>query len=222
MGFLRRKPKFTVFGQLLVDLHERWDAHFAATEAIEHPNRVVLASASAGATVALGEYGTGMVERFADTPTSVPGADREVPDRIAQFARALDDAHAVEAAYRVVTWALVAEFAVFFWRPNYDYELAECTKVFEIRNDYEATVLYYGRPLDEDATADDKGQRLHDVAQASLYGSVSAALDVPIAPGDDPFMGVHMPAWIDQFMEGKRVGGERLTQLAPDGLPIWE
>lgn len=222
MGFLRRKRRGDAISQVLLDLHKRWDTRFAASEAIDRPNRVVLSSASAGAAVALGTYGTVAREMFADSPTSLPGANREVPHHIARFARALDDARAVEAAYRVVTWSLVTEFAVFYWRPNYDYEIDECASVFEIRNDYENTTLYYGRPLHEEATADDKAQRLHDLAEAALYGSVSAALDEPIAPGDDVLMGDAMPAWINEFFEGRRVGAERLKQLAPRGLPIWE
>ena len=33
---------------------------------------------------------------------------------------------------------------------------------------------------------------------------------------------MHVPTWIERFNEGLDVVDERLKQLAPDGLPIWQ
>jgi hypothetical protein len=33
---------------------------------------------------------------------------------------------------------------------------------------------------------------------------------------------MYIPQWIEQFNEGLNVANERLKQLSPEGLPIWE
>lgn len=219
----RRKPKTTPFHQLLQEEHAAWAALFDLSEDIEEPNRIVLASASAGAVVALSAFGEALQMQFFELPSTIPlGLGKESPDRIVEFAHALDDAHAVDAAHRVLTWAYVAEFAAFFWRPNYEYELDECAKAFELRNVYESTVLDRGKPATKDADPQEKADRWYELAQAALLGMMSAALNERIEPGQDPFINVHMPSWLEYFSEGRLAGGDRLTQLAPDGLPIWE
>ena len=39
---------------------------------------------------------------------------------------------------------------------------------------------------------------------------------------EDHFIAMHVPTWIERFNEGLDVADERLKQLAPDGLPIWQ
>jgi len=47
-----------------------------------------------------------------------------VTDPIVSFANRLAERPvSIEPAYRVVTWGLVAELAVFFWRPNYEIDM---------------------------------------------------------------------------------------------------
>lgn len=161
--------------------------------------------------------------QFLELSSTVPlGSGEELPDRIVQFAQVLDNASAVEAAHRVVTWAYVSEFGAYFWQPNYEYELHECAKVFELRNVYEATVLDRGQPPPKDADVEERAGRTYDLIQATFLGMMSTALDERIEPGQDPFINIHMPHWIEFFAEGRIAGGDRLKQLAPDGLPIWD
>ena len=216
--------EFTPFEQMLIELHQRWTATFEIAGDIEPPNRVVLASASAGAAVALGSLGTFVQSQFYDSPLTFPtGAGGELPNRIAKFARALDHANAIEAAYRVVTWTLVTELACAFWRPNYEYEMAECATVFEIRNDYESTVIHYGAPVADAVDENQGAKRHHDLARWSLFSLISAAIDEQCVPGEDHFIDLQLHDWIEQLIvQGCGTAGERLEQLAPGGLPIWE
>ena len=218
--------EFTPFDRTLIEIDEQWMSIFLAAQEIEEPNRVVLASASAGAAVALGGFGTYVRSTLYDRPLNLPTGNpsgAEIPNRPAQFARALDHGHAIEAAYRVVTWALVAELACRFWRPNYEYELDECASVFESRNDYEATVIHHGIPIDDASNHDQAAMRQYHLGRWSLFAMVGASLNEEVLPGKAFGVDQLLDHWIQQlFVEGARTAGLRLQQLAPNGLPIWE
>jgi hypothetical protein len=219
----RRKPTKTTFGKTLLSIRESWERQIAGCDVVEAPNRIVLLSASAGATVALGGYGAYLIDQFGGEPDSLTNARGEaVPDRIVQFAQALSQRpEAIEAAYRVSTWALVSEMGVFYWRPNYDIEMHECAKAFEFRNAYEAEVPALGEPRENDASVEGLADREYQLVKGSLVCMIGAALDEPI-DWDDVFVSMHFENWQGQFNEALSVASERTTQLAPDGLPIWE
>jgi hypothetical protein len=219
----RRKPTKTKFGKTLLSIRESSERQIARCDDVEDPNRIVLLSASAGATVGLGGYGALLIDEFAGKPDSLPDAHgNAVPDRIVQFADALNSRpDAIEAAYRVATWALVCELAAFYWRHNYTYEMHECAKPFEFRNVYEGEVPALGEPRDKDASVEELGDRKFQLVKGSLVCMIGAALDEPI-DWDDVFVSMHFENWRGQFNEALSVASERTTQLAPDGLPIWE
>jgi hypothetical protein len=123
-----RDPAREPFGQALLALRDSWEGRIAAHGELEDPNRIVLLSGSAGATVALGGYGSALIAAFAGESASLTNARGNlVPDCIAQFAHALQTRRdAVEAAYRVTTWAMVSEQGAFYWRPNYELEIHHC------------------------------------------------------------------------------------------------
>lgn len=222
-GIFSRSATKTPFGRNLLAINQRWDQYVAAADLEEDANRVVLRSALAGSTVALGAYEHAVLCNFRSHDPVLPAPHLPEPkyDRIVQFAQALEDPSAIEAAYRVVVWGLVAEYAVYFWRPNYEYEIHACEVVFGFRNLYESTPVAFGHPTPAGATEDQKADRLAAVAKACLYGMISAALDEPVEP-ENSFINMHLPTWTSEFAEGSVVGGERLKQLAPDGIPIWE
>jgi hypothetical protein len=111
--------------------------------------------------------------------------------------------------------------AVFFWRPNYEYEMAELAEVFGFSNIFEETVVAIGEPVADPGDVDQVADRLHELVKGSLVCMVASALNEEIDP-DDPIVAMHVPRWFEQFKEGTEVASERLKQLAPDGLPIWE
>jgi hypothetical protein len=205
----------------LTAIHTKWEARIAQETGIEDPNRVVLLSASAGAVVTLGTYATVVREYLKKSSDWLEDASGELqPDWLVQFARSLDHEASIEAAYRVITWALVAEMAVFFWQPNYEFEMCECAKAFEFTNVHEGEVAALGQALSESASDMEKGTRLHNLSKGTLACAIRAALDANV-PTDDPFLNLHFPSWFELFLEGRSVASERLSQLAPDGLPIW-
>lgn len=172
--------------------------------------------------MAFGGYGAVIQQQFQDTVEYLPAPEGEVvPDRIVQFARSLSNPDAIEASYRVLTWAFSAEMAVFFWRPNYTYEMTQLAEALRFKNIFEETVVAIGEPVDDETDPKQIADRAYELAKGSLVCMVAAALNEEINP-DDPFVGIHVPQWLDQFKEGKVVASERLKQLAPEGLPIWE
>jgi hypothetical protein len=212
----------SAFAKDLLAVRNDWEARVTHHEDIEEPNRLAILSASAGATVALGGLGAAFIDQFSDaTPTLTKPDGSEKPDRIVQFAQALTEAQAVEAAYRVATWGMISELGAFFWRPNYELEMDECAKAFEFRNVYESEVPSLGEPVPKGATAEAPVVRMYGLMKGTLVRMIGAAIDEPIDP-DDLFIGMQLPNWIDQFHEGLSVANERLNQLAPEGLPIWE
>lgn len=218
----RRSPTKTQFGRDLLHIREIWEARIAETPDLEDPNRVVLLGASAGATVALGGYGAVIQEQFKDSDEYLPTPQGELaPDRVVQFARSLSHSDAIEAAYRVLTWALAAEMAAFFWRPNYAYEMTQLSEVLGVNNIFEETVVAIGEPVNDETDQEQVADRGYELVKGSLVCMVATALNEEIDP-DDPFVAMHLPRWLDQFKEGKVVASERLKQLAPEGLPIWE
>ena len=122
----------------------------------------------------------------------------------------------------MVTWGLVAELAVFFWRPNYEIDMYECADAFEFRNQFEGAVAALGEPIATDASVDEQADRRFRLINGTLVCAIGAALGEKIADPEDHFIGMHVPTWIERFNEGLDVADERLKQLAPDGLPIWQ
>lgn len=217
----KRKATKTPFGRALLSVREAAEAEIATHPEIEDPNRIVLLSASAGATVALGGFGTVLIDNFGGEPALLPGPHGEtITDPIVAFANRLSQRPAsIEPAYRVVTWALVTEFAVFHWKPNYELEMHECATAFEFRNELEGEIAALGEPVAEEHDAE--VDRLLGLHKGSLANMIAAAIDRPVSWGD-PFVGMHLPAWQEQFQEGMSTAVERMKQLAPTGLPIWE
>jgi hypothetical protein len=210
------------FAQHLLASRSDWEDRVAQYSDIEEPNRVVILSASAGATVAFGGLGSHWIEQFRDADVMLPKPDgTEVADHVVQFAHALAEPSAIEAAYRVATWGLISELGAFFWRPNYELEMHECAKAFEFRNDYEGQVPALGEPVPKDASIEERAHRRHSLNKGTLLCMIGAAIGEPL-DWDDMFVGVHVPIWLDQFSEGLDVADERLKQLSPQGLPIWE
>jgi hypothetical protein len=218
----RRDRLKSPFAQDLLAVRSDWEDRVAHHPDIEEPNRLAILSASAGATVALGGLGTVFIDQFSNAkPTLTKPDGSEKPDRIVQFARALTEAHAVEAAYRVATWGLLSELGAFFWHPNYEIEMHECAKAFEFQNVYEGQVPALGEPVAKDASTEDQVERRSKLIKGTLVCMIGAVIDEPI-DWDDLFVGMHLPSWIEQFHEGLDVADQRLKQLAPEGLPIWE
>jgi hypothetical protein len=115
----KRDATKTPFGRRLLSIRDLSEARIADARDIEEPNRIVLLSASAGATVALGAYGAFLIDQFGDLEPSFPGPEgKQHPDHVVQFARSLDSPESIEAAYRVAAWALVSVFAVFSGVPT--------------------------------------------------------------------------------------------------------
>lgn len=217
----RRDPTRQPFGRKLLNIHRSYEQQLGAAE-MEESNRVVLLSACAGAAVALGAYGAWLQREARSSPEFVENNHgEEVPMHVVRFARALDDVVNVDAAYRVAVWGQIPEMAEFYWRPNYEIEIDECATAFELRDPFESTVVHYGRPLAAGATVEDSATWLSDLVEATLYCMVSAALDEEIAP-PDMFIEMEKPTWFDQHTAGRSAAAERLEQLAPEGLPIWE
>jgi hypothetical protein len=210
------------FARDVLELHLGWDDALAATPEIAEPNVVVLRSASAAATVALGNFGTLLIDGFHQTSATLDLPDGEVVDRVVEFAHALQERPAADAAYRVATWTYVAELGAFFWRPNYELELRECAEAFALRNEYEGEVAALGEPVREDATVEEQSSRDYALQKAALKCMVGAATGVSVDLEDDAFVGMHIQNWQACFYEGLAVAKERVEQLAPGGLPIWE
>ena len=220
--FRRDRRLKSPFAQDLLAIRADWEGRVAEYADLEEPNRLAILSASAGATVALGGLGSAFIDAFSDSSPMLPKPDgAEVPDRIVQFAHALTEPRPVEAAYRVATWGLISEFGAFFWRPNYELEMHGCAKAFEFRNLYEGGMPPLGEPLPEDASTEEQVERRSRLLKGTFVCMVAAAIDEPVDFGD-LFIGMQLPNWTEQFHEGLDVANERLTQLAPEGLPIWE
>jgi hypothetical protein len=224
MGWpFRRSATSSPLARELFDVREGWEATITENPDLEAPNRMVLLGASAGATVAVGAFATLLHQQLRDAATTIALPNgREVVDRVTEFTRALDRRPAIEAAYRVVTWAFVGEFGAFFWRPNYELELHACAEAFGLHNEFEGEVAALGEPLGEGASVEEEGAREYALQKATLAAMIGAATGKPLDWETDVFVAFIIPAWQDQFIAGKRVAKERLGQLAPEGLPIWE
>ena len=178
----RKNPTKRPPGVNLVAAHERWAETIAQSPHRDEPQGIVLASAAAGATVALGAFGTVVEELSRGKAKTISGINAELDDHIVAFGHAIRGPIPAEAAWRVVVWTLVAEQAVFYWRPNYDIEMDVVASVFGADSIYEQTVIEYGRPVASHASDDERSGRLYRWMQTSLYGVVSAALDRPVEP----------------------------------------
>jgi hypothetical protein len=220
-GELFERNHFGVaFDADLLALREDWESRIAASE-IDEPNKIVLLSASAGATVACGSFGAFLILHFEGKKALLP--DGGIDPVVAFANRLTSDPEAIENAYRVTTWGYVAEFANFYWRPNYELDMRVCAEVFEFRNDYEGEVASLGWPIEADADVMRQADRLGGLVKGMLINAIRAAMpDAYSVDWDDPFVGMHLPQWNDQFEEGLDVAKERLRQLAPRGLPIWQ
>jgi hypothetical protein len=193
------------FAKDLFAVHESWDSRIDSSASSDR-TRALLFSGMAGATVACGAHGAMLRELVAEG-----GA----PDRIVRFAGALDNRQTVEAAYRVVAWALVSEYAANLWPEDHEHEIGRCEIAFGFQNIYEETAVGFGQPSQPGASDDEQLDRIYDLTKATLYGMFSAALDEPVVPEDDA-VNQNLDAWVDQFEAGIEAGAERLEQLAPD------
>ncbi|MGH2745087.1 MAG: hypothetical protein ACRDN8_21870, partial [Thermoleophilaceae bacterium] len=149
------------FANDLFSTHESWEKRIDSGARGDR-TRALLLSATAGATVAFGAHGAMLREKVAERPGSA--------DRIARFAQALDNRRAIEAAYRVVTWALVSEYAANIWPEDHEREIGACEIVFGFQNLYEETAVAYGQPSEPGASDDEQLDRIYDLAKATLYG----------------------------------------------------
>ncbi len=191
--------------------HEAWERRIDSAARSE-PTRVVLLSAAAGATVAFGAHAAMLQEEI-----SGAGGASGYSDPVTRFVRTLRDRRAIEAAYRVVTWALVSEYAAHFWPEDHEQEIGKCEIVFGFQNLYEESAVAYGQPAPPTASDDEKLERMYDLLKATLYGMISAALDEPVEPEDDA-INDHMDEWVEQFEAGIEAGAERMEDLAPEGM----
>lgn len=194
------------FANELFAAHEHWERRIESGAHGER-TRALLLSATAGATVAFGAHGAMLREKVAEGGIA--------SDRVVRFARALDDRRAIEAAYRVVTWALVSEYAANLWPEDHEHEIGSCEILFGFQNLYEETAVAYGQPAERGASDDEQLDRIYDLTKATLYGMFSAALDEPVVPEDDS-VNEHLDEWLEQFEAGIDAGAERLEVLAPD------
>jgi hypothetical protein len=213
----------TPLGTAILTLHSSVERLLEEATGLNDPQRCVLLSAAAGAAVTVGAFGDDQIKRHRDSVEYLPTNTGELdPDRHVQFAKALDhgQAAAAERAYRVVTWALVADMAVHLWRPNYDLEIAECAQTFGLSNVYETTIVNLGRPGD-DESEDAEADRRYDLVKGTLICMIAAALDEEIDP-EDPLVLLGIDVWTPYFGAGLETAGQCLSQLAPDGLPIWK
>jgi len=218
----KKRATATPFGRELLAVRQQWDERIEQTEAIEGPNRIVLLASSAGATVALGGFGSVLIQKLAGQVALYDGPDGEARmDPIIAFANRLDRRpNSLEAAYRAATWGLVAEIATTFWRPNYEIEMFECAKAFEFRNEQEGKIAALGEPTSMGASDEAEVTRTYDLMKGTLYEMVGAAIEESVEP--DFLVTVYIQQWIDQVFEGLSVAKEVIEQHAPEGLPIWE
>ena len=130
-GILGRSPAKSRFGNALTRTFEDYDAFVARASFDDEPNRVVLRSALAGATVALGTYEGAVLRGLQSVAPAVAAPHLDggvIDDPMVRFARELHGAS--DEAYRVVVWAVLTEYAAHFWAANYDYEIRACEQVF--------------------------------------------------------------------------------------------
>ncbi len=194
------------FANDLFKVHESWE-HRIDSSAGSERTRALLLSATAGATIAFGAHGAMLREKVAEGGRS--------SGRVGRFARALDDNRGIDAAYRVVTWALVSEYAANLWPEDHEHEIGGCEIVFGFQNLYEETAVAYGQPAPRGASDEEQLDRLYDLTKATLYGMFSAALDEAVVP-EDGSVNAHLDEWLEQFEAGIDAGAERLENLAPD------
>jgi hypothetical protein len=195
------------FANQLFAAHESWEERIEAGSPSDQ-TRVVLLSATAGATVAFGAHAAMLTEKVEGSVQ----AGGPSSDRVVRFVQALGDRRAIDAAYRVVAWALVSEYTAHFSPADHEHEIGKCEIVFGFQNLYEETAVAYGQPIGRGASEDEKIERMYDLMKASLYGMISAALDEPVEPEDDA-VNAHLDEWVEQFETGIDVGAERLEQL---------
>jgi hypothetical protein len=193
------------FANELFAAHESWESRIDRS-AREDTTRALLLSATAGATVAFGAHAAMLREMVAE------GGGRP-GDRIARFAQALDSRRAMEAAYRVVVWALVSEYAANLWPEAHEQEISKCEMVFGMENLYEESAVAYGQPA-EGTSDEEQLDRMYDLVKATLYGMISAALGEDVIPEDES-VNEHIDTWVEQFEAGIDAGAERLEELAP-------
>ena len=193
------------FANELFAAHDSWENRIDRS-AREETTRALLLSGTAGAVVAFGAHAA-MLREMVASGGARPG------DRIARFAEALDDKRAIEAAYRVVVWALVSEYAANLWPEEHEQEISKCEIVFGMENLYEESAVSYGQPL-EGTDDEDQLERMYDLVKVTLYGMISAALGEDVLPEDEA-INEHIDTWVEQFEAGIDAGAERLEQLAP-------
>lgn len=193
------------FANDLFAAHDNWESRIDRG-AQDDTTRALLLSATAGATVAFGAHAAMLREMVAESGGR-PG------DRVARFAQALDDRRAIEAAYRVVVWALVSEFAANLWPDRHEHEIGKCEIVFGFQNLYEESAVAYGQPSEGDGE-EEQLDRMYDLVKATLYGMISAALGEDVIP-EDASVNEHIDTWVEQFEAGIDAGAERLEELAP-------
>lgn len=221
-SLFRRNPAKTPFGKRVLAVHEQWQNTIRWPPdpvVLEEPNFICMMAATAGATVALGGYGMYLRDHIGGNSRELEA--QGVHDPTVRLAGSFDEYEAVEAAWRVVAWALLADQAAFFWRPNYLRELNECAAAFGFDNDYEKRVIAYGSPDGDKDVVEDEVERTMKLIRGSLISMIGASSGVDLDP-DDVWIGIVTPAWSEQFLEGRKVANEYISQIAPEGLPIWE
>ena len=193
------------FANDLLKVHEGWERRIDSGAGSER-TRALLLSATAGAVVAFGAHGAMLREKVAEGGSS---------GRLARFAQSLDNNRGIDAAYRVVTWALVSEYAANLWPEDHEHEIGGCEIVFGFQNLYEETAVAYGQPSEPGASDDEQLDRIYDLTKATLYAMFSAALDEAVVP-EDGSVNAHLDEWLEHFEAGIDAGAERLENLAPD------
>jgi hypothetical protein len=219
-ALFKRDPRKTPFGKQILGLQSEWDARMARATEIDEPNRVVMRGALAGAAVALGGYGTFLIRDHKGEEAVVDlGNGHQMFSPLTAIRDGLSDPDTVESVYRVVTWGLAASLALHFWRPNYEFELRECGKVFEFRDDFEGDVPLHGEPSSH--PGEDETELIGRLVRGTFFNMVSVSVGQFIDP-DDSWTIMAGPGWTNPFFDGRSTAVEKMNQLAPDGLPIWK
>jgi hypothetical protein len=217
----RRKPTKSKFGKNVLAIHEHWQQvirSYLDPDEIDEPNFLCLMAATAGATVAIGGYGSYLREHMEVSATELEAAGAQDPT--ANLADSFDAYAAIEAAWRVACWAVLADLAAFFWRPNYLLELNSCATVFGFENVYERRVVAFGAPQGDRDDIAAEAQRRGRLGRGSLICVIGAATGIDAT--DSVWIDVALNAWDFQLEEASATASEYLEQVAPDGLPVWE
>jgi hypothetical protein len=126
--------------------------------------------------------------------------------------RAFDTYAETEAAWRVASWAVLADLADLHWRRSYLDQLNQCAAIFSFENDYERRVIAYGAPSRNPGDADAESERARRLARGSLVCMVGAATGLDAA--SDVWVDIAFDAWNRQFNEARGVAAAYLEHTA--------